>query len=180
MELQAPPSSEWLKQPKLKFWEVIALAAFMLGLIIIAVYGYAVGKKGLVFAVLGITAAASWLAGSLLGFLFGVPRFQSERVQTRDVVDPATYIPNTNLEQISDWLTKLIVGAALVQVREIGDAIGQISILISAQINAPGAASMAGGIVIFDTCAGFMWGYLWCSLRIFREMAASLKDKTIN
>ena len=34
-----------------------------------------------------------------------------------------SFLPNTNLEQISDWLTKTIVGVGLVQFREIGAAL---------------------------------------------------------
>jgi hypothetical protein len=127
--------------------------------------------------VLGTAAIAAWLAGSLLGFLFGVPRFQSVRTESSGKVDPATYIPNTNLEQISDWLTKLIVGAALVQLHEIADGIGELSAQIGAAIDRPGSAVVAGGVLVLNACAGFMWGYLWCSLRIFREMASALKGK---
>src|SRR4051794_22120465 len=58
-------------------------------------------------------AGASTLCGSILGFLFGVPKREVEPKQSN--AEPKlhdgekTYQPNTNLEQISDWLTKIIV-----------------------------------------------------------------------
>ena len=33
--------------------------------------------------------------------------------------DQPSYLPNTNLETISDWLTKVIVGVGLVEIREV-------------------------------------------------------------
>lgn len=55
--------------------------------------------------------------GSMLGFLFGVPRSNVHlgpdgQAETGD--EPA-YVPNTNLETISDWLTKVVVGVGLVE-----------------------------------------------------------------
>ena len=59
---------------------------------------------------------ASLAAGALVGFLFGVPRYRTEQ-STPTTAQAASnltasglprYIPNTNLEQISDWLTKYL------------------------------------------------------------------------
>jgi hypothetical protein len=33
-------------------------------------------------------------------------------------------------------------------------------------------AAASGGVMILYFAAGFIWGYLWCSLRVFREMQA--------
>lgn len=77
--------------------------------------------------------AASGAVGGFLGFLFGVPRLM-QRVNRIEAA-PGTeqkftnlgagktsrsVAANSNLEEISDWLTKIIVGVALVQAREIG------------------------------------------------------------
>jgi hypothetical protein len=53
-------------------------------------------------------AGASTLAGSVVGFLFGVP--VRERKAQGSPAGDSGYQPNTNLEHISDWLTKIIVG----------------------------------------------------------------------
>jgi hypothetical protein len=41
---------------------------------------------------------------------------------------------------------------------------------VGASLGGAHAAPMAGAAMIYFFTAGFMWGYLWCSLRIFREM----------
>ena len=62
-------------------------------------------------------AGASTLVGSAVGFLFGVPvrEREPETDNTGTVKRSIGYRPNTNLELISDWLTKIIVGIGLVQ-----------------------------------------------------------------
>src|SRR5689334_2047890 len=72
-----------------------------------------------------ILSGASLFVGVLLGFLFGIPK------TLRRNPDPTAggplaegdYQPNTNLEEISDWLTKLIVGIGLVELRRIPELI---------------------------------------------------------
>jgi len=62
-------------------------------------------------------AGASTVAGSLVGFLFGVPQYRRpDHSSTRNANSTTT--PNTNLEQISDWLTKIIVGVGLELIRK--------------------------------------------------------------
>ncbi len=71
--------------------------------------------SGSVFSVACMSAGASMLGGGLFGFLFGIPR--SLQAQKDEVAasgrepaaeKPSGYGPNTNLEQISDWLTKIL------------------------------------------------------------------------
>ena len=69
------------------------------------------------------TLAAS-AVGGLTGFLFGVPKGPSDRDEQQR--SGFFYRPNTNLEQVSDWLTKIIVGVGLIQAREIGGIIDQV------------------------------------------------------
>src|SRR5215212_11890898 len=74
------------------------------------------------FAAIGIlVSGASAAFGGLLGFLFGIPRTLQQEGSSWSAVgsdgdsndekrSPDTdYRPNTNLEQISDWLTKILV-----------------------------------------------------------------------
>ena len=65
-------------------------------------------------------------AGYIVGLLFSVPRAftgaQGELTSDsgRDQqVRARMYSINTNLEQVSDWLTKIIVGVSLVEARQI-------------------------------------------------------------
>jgi hypothetical protein len=45
-----------------------------------------------------------------------------------------------------------------------------LCVWIGGQIGQPSAAVFVGGLILFLFFAGLLWGYLWCSIRIFREM----------
>jgi hypothetical protein len=163
------------------FWEILALSGFVVGTLAIFLYASASPgaadwptRVGLYFMV----GCAAYVAGALLGFLFGVPRFKSEAgappplaLAPKDGQSPSEFIPNTNLEQISDWLTKIIVGATLVQVGPIVDRFQLLCVWIGGVTRQPSAELFAGATILFFFFSGFIWGYLWCSIRIFRELA---------
>lgn len=50
----------------------------------------------------------------LVGFLFGIPKIY-QNTSGYDGKIKTGFLVNTNLEQISDWFTKIIVGIGLVQ-----------------------------------------------------------------
>ncbi len=77
-----------------------------------------------------VVAAAASGVGCMLGFLFGIPRSLQGKLPTTDAAlvstegpvaklpTPAStraFLSNTSLEEISDWLTKIIIGLGLVQ-----------------------------------------------------------------
>src|SRR5438552_4060746 len=71
-------------------------------------------------------AGACLLGGGLLGFLFGLPRTVQDVGQRNSTTsglpsEPqnVSYHANTNLEQISDWLTKILVGVGLTQIGQL-------------------------------------------------------------
>ena len=161
----------------LRFWEIIAIASYLIGTAGIAVYGLAVPDGLRTFAILAMVAGAAWGSGAILGFLFGVPRLRSNTGQS---AGNSQFTPNTNLEQISDWLTKIIVGATLVQLNAVVTRIQSTAEAIGVSIGAANAAPVAGATMIYFFTAGFMWGYLWCSLRIFREMIQMTGQDQVN
>jgi hypothetical protein len=167
-----------LSKEKLRFWEVLAFGAYFLGLIVIAVYAYA-GASWRAFGILWMVGSAAWLSGTALGFLFGVPRVRAGDPVAANATGRASLVPNTNLEQISDWLTKIIVGATLVQLGPLAHAIGSLSGVIGKSLDTSvkpvDGSVMGGGVLVFFFAAGFIWGYLWCSLRVFREMQALIE-----
>jgi tetratricopeptide (TPR) repeat protein len=79
-----------------------------------------------VSSILVLSASA---VGAVLGFLFGIPRLLQQTggqqadprpaapaaMQTRRRESQSLFKTNTSLEEISDWLTKIIVGIGLVQ-----------------------------------------------------------------
>lgn len=112
--------------------------------------------------------------GALVGFLFGVPKVYLGQSSS------ATYRPNTNIEDISDWLTKIIVGVGLVQFREIGEFLKGLSVelgqaLVSqsrAQTQAE-AASFVQALIIYFFVAGIIQGYLLTRMYLSKRFQES-------
>ena len=112
-----------------------------------ALYAAAAGWQTGSWSVLGIVLAASGLitlcgvaAGGAFGFLFGIPRLLQQRSLRNDPPpqqsssNEATKLAsgaqpyirsNSNLEEISDWLTKIIVGLGLIHLSSVATYIGK-------------------------------------------------------
>ena len=131
------------------------------------------GSTFLSVVALGTAAAAAALvAGALLGFLFGLPRA---------VDQPGTKArlrTNTNLDQISDWLTKILVGLGLVQLGKVTHGVGHIGQSLAPGLgNGPGAKPFAVALLVYSAGDGFLLGYIWTRVdlsRRFREAAEDL------
>ena len=67
---------------------------------------------------------------------------------------------NTNLEQISDWLTKIIVGGALVQFQKLPETINRAAAFMSPSLGSEDEKYFAGGIIVFFSILGFLGSYL--------------------
>ena len=86
-------------------------------------------------------ALAYFTVGATIGFLFGIPRVLQQDVtpaRSSDAgaapsVTSATYNlrVNTNLEQISDWLTKIFVGLGLVELQRVPDHLNRAATFIA-------------------------------------------------
>jgi hypothetical protein len=103
-------------------WVVVFL---FVGLAAIVLICLAASTHVSILASAFLFAIASLAAGVFVGFLFGVPRTLSSG---REVEHPAvsgsrsSIRANTNLEQVSDWLTKILIGATLVQLGNVPSA----------------------------------------------------------
>jgi hypothetical protein len=138
---------------------------------------YAIQSSSLVqfFSILGnglLIAGACTLAGGLLGFLFGIPRtLQTDRAEAVLPNEPGqgqlqgktiSYQVNTNLEQISDWLTKILVGVGLTQLASLPEALQKFSEFASPALGgSPASKTLAAAILVFYTICGFLISYLW-------------------
>ncbi|MFO1085970.1 MAG: hypothetical protein U1E21_15505 [Reyranellaceae bacterium] len=100
---------------------------------------------------------AAGFSGGLLGFIFGVPRPSDSPSESAKA-----YRINTNLVQISDWLTKLLVGAGLASLGAIpGFAVRFIAYLDEgAYKGLPGGGTFALFLLIYYLSLGFFWGYV--------------------
>ena len=106
---------------------------FCFGVLVMSLPGLAAGvgskdwhvglRLGLrVFALSQLLAGGSIVGGWVLGLIFGVPRSPSQPNGTQQPAaagavparNPTSKV-NTNLEDISDWLTKIIIGVGLTQ-----------------------------------------------------------------
>jgi hypothetical protein len=123
---------------------------------------------------------ASLVVGGLLGFLFGIPRaphinaeidetsttagtVKSAAVSTTGGGNP--YRANTNLEEISDWLTKILVGVGLTQIAQLPGVVKNASEGLRPALGS-GVDDVAGGIFgvaasIYFLICGFLLSYLW-------------------
>jgi len=70
-----------------------------------------------------LVSSASFAGGAAIGFLFGLPRAEKYRFINKVDVDHNAkeygYGDNTNLEEVSDSLTKIMVGLTLIKLNTI-------------------------------------------------------------
>lgn len=124
---------------------------------------------------LATAAAAALIVGALIGFLFGFPRTPEKSGQT------GLLATNTNLDQISDWLTKILVGLGLVQIGKLAHGIHNLASSLAPGLGEGAAAQpFAVGLLVYSAVDGFLIGYLWArtaASKLFREAAEDLSSK---
>jgi hypothetical protein len=125
-------------------------------------------------------AGASTLAGSVIGFLFGVPRrHESLSASNEGESNPehVAYRPNTNLEQISDWLTKILVGVGLTQMPEIIGFFKTIAMEAGPAFgDTPSGKIIAVSIVVHYALVGFFQGFLLAYLWLPGAFARAMQE----
>jgi tetratricopeptide (TPR) repeat protein len=137
-------------------WALVVVT--IVGALAAASYARRQGTPTGTLGTLALLGGAALVLGTLVGFLFGIPR-----TLQGDVADKTkrTYQVNTNLEQISDWLTKIIVGLTLVNLREIpGQIMTMNEYFAPALGGGRSAEALAGGAAVYFSVTGFFWGYL--------------------
>ncbi len=95
--------------------------------------------------------------GGLVGFLFGVPRV------TFDGAARVTHRPNSNIEALSDWLTKIIVGVGLLEFHSVGTFLDRVSSDVGRAVPGADAArgsAFAKALIVYFFVAGVIQGYL--------------------
>jgi hypothetical protein len=155
---------------------LILYSALGVGVLAIALFALSAPAKSSAFGVCLMLASASFSAFGLLGFLFGVPR------RAPDAATPSsrlTYLPNTNLEQVSDWLTKLLLGAALTQLGHLFDWFGALFTRMGNALGLDAGAAFAGGLTVYFGSAGFIGGWLATRMYLVRLMTEA-DDKMLD
>jgi tetratricopeptide (TPR) repeat protein len=134
-------------------------------------------------------AAACLVAGGTIGFLFGIPRtLQNEQPGSPQAGagEGSGYEQrvNTNLEQISDWLTKILVGLGLTQLQRVPDLLYQAArYMASGMPNQEAAITFSSATIVYFSIVGFIGGYLVTRLYLagaFREADVGGLSKRID
>jgi hypothetical protein len=152
----------------------------LLSIVLFASAATADGKVLLVSAVGFGVATASAAVAWLLGLLFGVPRSavparhgSTDQHTSDDDPDATGYSINTNLEQISDWLTKTIIGVGLTQLYYIPGYLWRVA----GRLDEASLNGAAGGRLFILAIAGaagsggFWLGYLYARTSIAHLLA---------
>jgi hypothetical protein len=172
-------------------WAPITLtsiaAAGLLGLIIYSLASASSGSAAFQILAVGLaTAAATSAVGCFLGFLFAIPK--SAQVGDVDAAGNG-YTHNTNLEQISDWLTKILIGVSLVEIGNAGPPARRLIHSLGQGLGDNASArDMAAAIVIIYVIWGFLVAYLVTRTRAAKEfhdgdidtIVAKVSDKIAN
>jgi hypothetical protein len=168
----------------------VCLCVLIAGVIVVLVFLNTYSGKATVFEWM----LACLLFGHFIGFLFGIPRILqggsqngvSSALGTANPLPGRTPQPNTatqttpgghssavtyqqqvntNLTEISDWLTKIIVGLGLVNLTKIPNYLKTIAAipakaLITKGVNNDVAFAFAYGTIVTYTLLGFLFGYI--------------------
>jgi hypothetical protein len=170
-----------------------------IGLFAIVLYAVQFGWHTTLLTVFGVAivgAGASLGTGFLLGFVFGIPRAAARgdgsapAGASGDEAKPVpvggnvhTFQANSNLVEISDWLTKIFVGVGLVELSKIPVKMKALASYFAAGLRncadrdgncVPSSEAFAMVIIVFFGVCGFLLGYLWARLylqKAFDELA---------
>lgn len=137
-------------------------------IILLLVYSLTAPNSSVVFAVELIAGLAALVGGALLGFLFGIPRTPPRSQTNGGAADGApesqnrpVYEPSNNLEQVSDWLTKILVGAGLVQLEEMRDFLNEIGAHVGTAVGGAATGVVTQLTLLVFGILGFLGGFLW-------------------
>jgi len=99
-------------------------------------------------------------AGGFLGFIFGIPSLLQNPALHPETVTTLKY--NDNLVQISDWLTKIIVGVGLTQLNSIPHSVMSLGEYLSPNFGSdPWGRNASLAIVFYFLLFGFLMIYFW-------------------
>lgn len=165
-----------LLKPIYKISSFALLIVFAGGLIALA------GERARFIGLVVVWLVSGVGCGAFLGLLFGVPKRNRDGKGATDLganansnanpnvlqpigagIAPMGYGGNSNFEEISDWLTKVIVGATLVGLQGALRAVWHLakSMLPFGQDNPAAGASLVVGAAATGLIGGFISMYLW-------------------
>jgi hypothetical protein len=180
-EVTVRPAHWWDRWSHIGNWlAALALVVPAFGSLWILSYSFATPGSHWSYMGTGmLTALAAFLSGCVIGFLFGIPRVVSSGQLRHDKATEGTYVPSTNIAEVSDWLTKLLLGAGLVQLTRLGEPIGHLISGVAAGLTPAGAQPfpssaakvMAGAILFGYAAIGLLNAYVVTTVWYQRKLA---------
>jgi hypothetical protein len=138
----------------------IVAESLCIGMLLGAVFVF--WHDGLHAATSLVWALACLATGALVGFLFGIPRVEQadRRPESGSPQGPTPALAglyqedyrqrvNTNLEQISDWLTKIIVGLGLVELKYVPGHLESVAAYQEASSGVMTGPAFAGALIVY-------------------------------
>jgi hypothetical protein len=162
------------------------LLATVLGMSVLLVYSIGQSEPFISPLSVGVMVGiAALVLGGLLGFLFGIPRYLQGSQQASSETStgggyPNRVVPyrdNTNLEEISDWLTKILIGVGLIEISQAGGSAGRLVTYIGDGMGgAPSSRIVAGATLIYFSALGFLGGYLLTRMALTSALARAARE----
>jgi uncharacterized membrane protein len=116
------------------------------------------------FAEASLWAMTCIAFGAMLGFLFAVPRVNVRAAARKDLS------PNTNIETVSDWLTKTLIGVGLINFTNIGGYITTLSGRLGGALHIDEDFALA--LLVYFFVLGLIEGYLLTRTFLYEEFAS--------
>lgn len=151
----------------------LTVLAVVIGTAWIILYAWQAQNIPSFLSIIGVSATlggAFLMSGLLLGFIFGYAGKQKPKPESPPLSPPLsppnqTETPSqdisTNLEQISEWLTKVIVGAGLTQLASMPTFLKKFGEYVKPRLgNLSGGEIFAVGLLLYFFTCGFLSGYL--------------------
>lgn len=125
-----------------------------------------------------LIAGASFAIGTFGGFIFGIPRQDTVSIDEAKSKKIPVHIDNDNLVQISDWLTKILVGVGLTQLHQIGTLLSDIGRYLAVDTKEvdPASEILSITLVIYFLVCGFLMSYLWTRLYFKKQLGLADRD----
>ncbi len=182
---------------KITFDSALTFAAVLEGLAVaVAAWLFALqlepNQRAALVGAAALVGGASAALGAFTGFLFGIPKAlqrldganQDREIPARAGAQVSAsrhpqssarserglrFVSNSNLEQISDWLTKILVGVGLIQIGTLPDALSRLGAYLKPSFgNLDSSPAFAIGLVISVFFIAFMLEYMWTRTRFLQ------------
>ncbi len=133
-----------------------------------------------------LIAFSSLCIGSFIGFLFGIPRVRPTNGDQDMEQKRSRIFHNDNLVEISDWLTKIIVGVGLTQITSIPEMLDKLGAYLgpcftahvdSAEVG-DSTKAIAISTVLYFLIVGFIAFYLWTRFEYSKMLNKMLDEQT--